>query len=447
MLLLRLIWLLAACHLAMALAWADYAWGHRRNHGPLGMNRGSLAVTRARPVPPPSETASGQSFDPASQEVRGAGDLSSLSLMKLANVSPSKTERAAALLRLAGQAETQGCLDLAMKVYTLTVSLYPDTPEADQARFQRLIRRFYLDLGGPESYQAFKDFLTKLSGLSARLPRERLREPLLAGWMALERTIRDGGSHPASWLEKALTLWVLHPPATRPPEAALLLGGLLKDHGFFAEADHLLNAALENGDGHLRSRAIIELLQLSWVSEGLPGFLAALKRWRQDSPLLMQALRTWPLHLDARDGFQANPPMDPLGNLTDLGREGSTPADSEALLTFAEAPLWETLLSQPVPASLREFVVRGLARHFWAQGDFPGAARLYRDLLAQQAEKETSPFYWDRLGLLHLKEQQPDLALDIFQALEREQTGFWQLVARTRQLDMELSRLMAEPAL
>jgi hypothetical protein len=136
-----------------------------------------------------------------------------------------------------------------------------------------------------------------------------------------------------------------------------------------------------------------------------------------------------------------------VNELTGLFPKCPSPPEPQPLLNVGDALLWEALLSQPLPGLLEEYLIQTLARQFWVQADFSQASRLYRNLLAQVADKETSPFYWDRLGLLHIKEQQPGLAQDIFQSLAGEQAEFWQLLARARQFDLELNRLRAEPAL
>jgi tetratricopeptide (TPR) repeat protein len=443
---LRLIWLLLTCILGIAFVWADYAWGRHRGQEPLQMPRGH-ASDRTYSNPKPSETASGQAVKPLSPHLKGAGEPSSLNLLKLANVCPDRTERAAALLGLGGRAETQGCFGLAIKVYTLAALLHPDAPEAAQAGLRRLILEFYLELGGAEPYQAFRNFLAKLSGLSVHPPPEKLREPLLTGWLAVEQSIQDGVSVNASRLARALMLWEMHPPGTQPPEAALLVGRLLKKQGLFTEASKFFTIALDKGDGHIRSRTILEFLQLAWAADGLPGFVEVLTQWRQDSRHLIRALRTWPLRLRPLDGASSNPPMDSVNDLTELLSRCPSPPEPQPLLTVGDAPLWEALFSQPLPALLEEYLIQRLARHCWAQANFSQASRLYRNLLAQVADKKTSFFYWDRLGLLHIKEQEPSLAQDIFQTLAGEQTQFWQLLAHTRQFDVELSRLRAEPAL
>jgi hypothetical protein len=167
-----------------------------------------------------------------------------------------------------------------------------------------------------------------------------------------------------------------------------------------------------------------------------------LKRWQKEQRELIPALKTWRLELRSPGGGEPNA----LGDLKDLLCAAPAFPSPKDLLHAADVQLWEVILSQPLPARLQEYLVRGAAQLYWSQGEFTKAGKLYRDMLARLADKESSLFYWDRLGLTHVKEHQPEVAQDIFQALAREQGQFWPLLARTRQLDLELNRLMAEPA-
>jgi hypothetical protein len=263
----------------------------------------------------------------------------------------------------------------------------------------------------------------------------------------VERWIMAQVPCPLSRLEKALTLWELHPAGTRPPEAALLVGRLLKNQRLFEEAEQLLVFAQQKGTCQVRTQALAELLQLAWVSRGLPGFLEAFRYWQQQEPgELILALQTWPLGLCSRTTNERIPSRAPLVDLEGLSGRDATPPYPPSLFTTLNQSSWKALMSQPLPVGLQEYVVRDAAQQFWEKGDFAKAGQLYRDALARLADKEISVFYWDRLGLAHVREHQPELALDIFQTLARDHGQFWQLVTATRQLDLELNRLLNEPA-
>lgn len=450
----RLAWLVVLCVLGMALVWADYAWGHRRTHGPLWQDPRDDAKTQTSPdlllrlsAEQPSEPASGQFSKLVPQGGQGTIVLpSSANLLKTINVCATGPERLAAFFEMAYQAEAHGHIDLAIKVYTLAASLYPNTPLAERARLKRFTLEFYLDLGGADPCLAFKNFLAKLSGLATRFSREELREPLVAGWTMVEQTIRNRLPCPISLVEKALTLWEMHPPGTHPPEAALLLGRLLKDQGLLEEAADFFTRARDQGAGQVRTQALVELLQLAWVSQGLPGFLNTLKCWQEERRELVSALKTWRLELAPPGDGEPNLPLKTLAGFKELLGAPPTSPCTKDRPSAVDLQLWEVLLSQPLPVSLQEYLVRSAAQLYWSQGEFTKAGKLYRDMLARVADKESSIFYWDRLGLAHMQERQPDLAQDIFHALAKEQGQFWPLVAHTRQLDLELSRLMAEPA-
>ena len=426
----------------LGLAWTDSAWSHPRTREPWRPAPEKAAGTQA------SADLSGHlSGEQASKTGGKSAPSSRDNLLKTINIF-SGPERFAAFLQLARQAETHGRPDLAVKVYTLAAGLHPDAPEANQARLRRLIIEFYLALGdGLDPCLAFQNFLNKLSGLSTRFPPEGLRESLVAGWTAVERRVMAQSPCPISLAEKALILWELHPAGTRPPEAALLVGRLLKNHGLFEEAEQLLAFAWQQGTHQVRARAIAELLQLGWGSQGLPGFLKVFKHWQQQKPgELMLALQTWPLELCSQTTGRRIPSTAALTDLEDLSGSAVSAPPPPDLFTNMDESLWKALVGQPLPVALQEYLVRDVAQRFWFKGDIAKASQLYRDVLAHAADKEISVFYWDRLGLAHVRERQPELAQDIFQTLSRDHGQFWQLMAATRQLDLELNRLLNGPA-
>jgi tetratricopeptide (TPR) repeat protein len=445
----RCSWLVALCILGATLGGVGYAWGHRRAQELMRPDRAYHAKTQASHQPSGLQSAeklSGAASRlskpelPAGQRPRAfpAQD----NLLKSINLYPDGPERSAAFFRLARQAETYGHVDLAIKVYTLAAALHPDTLDADRARLRRFTLELYLDLGGSDPFEAFRNFLAKLSGLSTSFPPQELQDPLTAGWTALAQL--NGSSFLAG---RALILWEMHPPGTHPPAGALVVGRLLQDQGLFEEAGRLFFSAWDKGTGQVRTQALVELLQLAWGSQGLPGFVDALQYWRRQPEDLLPALKTWPLQLDAQDGVAPTLRPDGLGDFGDLKellRGADCSSASPDMPTAADVGVWEALLSQPLPASLQEYLVRAAAQRYWSQGDFTGAGNLYRRMLARAPAKENSLFYWDRLGVAHLRERQPDLASDIFQALKREPGRFWQLLADARRLDLELDRLMAE---
>ncbi len=441
----RCVWLLILCLLGFGFAWANPVWGHRRTPRVWCPNQSQHEERQTRqPLgltsgPPPCTSA-------LSPKPGQACPFRFIDLLNKINAYPHEGRRPAVLLDLASQAETQGFVDLAKKVYTLAASLYPDTPFAKQARLKRLILEFYLDLGTVDPFQAFKTFLANLSKLSPDLPSEDLYEPLAAGWQAVERTL--GNQVPGSFnaLEKAIGLWELHPPEFRPAYGALVLGRLFKDHGLLEGAGVFLSKACDQGAGTVRLRALIELLQLAWQAEGLHGFLKTLALRGRSLPELILALRTWPLQLGSPQGGEPDGPGETPEGFQGLLKDASSlpvPGDSSITLN---AQLWEALLTQPLPAPLKDYFLQSAARRAWQSEAFREAGKLYQDLLTRVADKETSLFFWDRLGLVHLRTRQPEIARDIFQTLEKEPGRFWQLVARTRQLDLELNRLMTEPA-
>ncbi len=423
----------------LGLIWTDTAWSHRHTKRSMGPASEKAANTQAS-----SELPGHPAEEPPIKKDESASTPFD-NILKTINIF-SGPERVAAFLRLAHQAETHGSIELARKVYTLAARLHPDAPGTSQAKLRRLIIEFYLALGdGSDPFLSFQDFLNKLSG-PATMPPEDLREPLVAGWSAVERRIMARHPGPISHLEKALTLWESHPAGTRPPEGALLLGRLLKNHGLFEEAEQLFTFAWHQGTRQVRIRALAELLRLAWVSQGLQGFLKAFNHWQQENPdELVLALQTWPLELPQTVGGRASATA-ALKGLETFPAGGGPPLPAPDLFITRRQSAWEALVDQPLPMALQEYLLRDLAQRFWCKGDFTKAGQLYRDALGQAADQEVSVFYWDRLGLAHARERQAQLAQDIFATLARDHGQFWRLVATTRQLDLELNRLLNEPA-
>jgi tetratricopeptide (TPR) repeat protein len=442
-------WLLALCILGAALGGIGPAWGYPRSQEPLPPDRPPSAKTQALPRPSglqSAEKSSGVSSRLCLSE-SAAGRCPGVfpaqdKLVQAVNLYSNGPEQSEAFFRLARQAETYGYVDLALKVYTLAAALHPDTQDGKRARLRAFTLELYQDLGGGDPFEAFRNFLAKLSGLSPALPLHELQEPLTAGWTALAQL--NGSSFLA---DKALIIWEMHPVGTQPPAGALVVGRLLRDQGLFEEAGRLFFFAWDKGTGQVRSRALVELLRLAWLSQGLPGFMDALEYWQRQPEEILPALKTWPLQLDPGDSEAPILPPDrpaDFGDLKELLRGADCSSASPDLPTAADAEVWAALLSQPLPASLQEYLAQAAAQRYWSQGDFTRAGNLYRRMLARAADKENSLFYWDRLGVSHLRERQPDLAADIFQALKREPGRFWQLLANARQLDLDLDRLMAE---
>ncbi|MBW1990830.1 MAG: hypothetical protein JRI59_01620 [Deltaproteobacteria bacterium] len=426
---------------------ASPAWSHPRLHGLLGRQARSGGQTHLKPEFHQDKTTLFRLTPLATQAVVPTKVTPLLSWLKAVNSCPTAAQTAAALVRLAEQAEVQGRIDLARKVYTLAAVLDPDPTAADRARFRRWVLDFYLALAGPDPCLAFRNFLQKLAGLSSPPSAVRLEEPLVNGWLALERLAGSPAEAPADWAEKALVFWEMQPPAVRPPEGALVVGRLLQGQGLYSEAGRLLTLALKQGGPQVRTRALVALLQLAWASQGPRGLIEALQHWHKARPReLLQALQTWPLNLASPEDTLSPLPEPIILTLREVFPKNSSSLDCGDLWSPAGAAVWEALLSQPLPASLTEYILQKAAHRCWSQGNFALAGRLYRTLLALPGSHEASLFYWDRLGVSHLKQQQPELAEDVFHTLEKEPGGLWPLVARTRQFDLELSRLLTESA-
>lgn len=423
----------------LVFVWGSPAWGHRLT---LETRKAGFGLEE-RGGAQSLESSPGQ---PACQVSLSVGGGKVFYLLKSINVYPQEEQRPAALMELAGWAETQGWVDLAIKVYTLAATLYPRTPYGHRATLKRLILEFYLELGSADPFAAFRSFLEKLSRFSSNFAAEDLREPLAAGWRAVEQAVGCQAPGSSQTLGKATDLWELHPPGLRPPEGALVLGRLLKAYGLLEEAGVLLSQAYDQGTGPVRSQALLELLRLAWDAGGPPGFFQAIRRRSQDPREVVQAIKTWPLRLGPRESDRPGLADDLLDDLKEIL------ANQAPSLLLADTPVgadisfWEGLLSQPLPDRLKDYLVQSVAKAFCQKQAFTEAEKLYREMLSRAADRESSLFLWDRLGLMHLHAHQGETAQDIFQRLAKEPDGLWPLVARTRQLDLELGRIMAEPA-
>lgn len=423
----------------LVFVWGSPAWGHRLTLEARKAGFGQEERGGAQSL----ESGPGQPGCPVS--LSGGGE-KVLDQLKSINVYPQEEQRSVALLELAGWAETQGWVDLALKVYTLAATLYPHTPYGQRAALKRLTLAFYLELGSADPFSAFRSFLEKLSRFSSSFAAEDLREPLAAGWRAVEQAIGSQIPGSSQTLEKALALWELHPPGLRPPEGALVVGRLLKAHGLLEEAGVLLSQAHGQGSGPVKSHALLELLQLAWEAGGPPGFFQALRCRSQDSQELVQAIKTWPLRLGPRGSDRPGLPDDLWDDLKEVLVKHAPSSLLADTPVGAGISFWEGLLSQPLPDWLKDRLAQSVAKAFSQTQAFMEAEKLYREMLSRAADRESSLFLWDRLGLVHLHAHQAETAQEIFQRLAKEPDGLWPLVARTRQLDLELGRIMAEPA-
>ncbi len=345
------------------------------------------------------------------------------------NASPCGPEAPQILLGLARAARTEGQVMRAQAAYQLAGLLFPHTPAAQLAQKELTLLNFYQELGVGSPLAACRRLLEQtLAPGSWATTDASLQAALRAGWRAVEVQMSQEKPVPPSLVEELLKLWELHPPGTRPPEAALLLAQVLQERGLAGEAQHFLSQVLGDQDPFLQTRAVIALLELSWMTQGLPGFLATLTHLHEEPRQVRLALRTWPLRLA---------PGGP-GQLTKVSpEEGATPV--LRLSAVQRRQIWEELGGQVLPPALAAYILHDLAVS-GTDGGRPAPDPLYQ-LVLEKAKEDLGPgYYYDRVGLRHLRQGYLETAQEAFQAAAQDEDPLWRHLARVRLLDLELAR-------
>jgi hypothetical protein len=328
---------------------------------------------------------------------------------------------------------TDGQVAKARLAHALAASLFPGSPEATAARQEKLVLDFYRDLGQLPPTVAHRRFLEQALGLAPVPDAPVFQEALKAGWQAVERQLDQEKPIPPALLDEVLALWELHPSGSRPPEAALLVARLLKERGLAAEAGQLLHQVKAGPDEYLRSRALVELLELAWTIHGLTEFLATLGGCQHETQQVAEAVRRWPLKLAG-----PGPPKPAEAGV-------HTPALPALRLPGAQRlHLWEALSGQPLPPALAAYIFNDLAA-LGASGEVSAkAARLSQEFLERSKEGIGPGYYHDRVGLSLAKSGQFQAAQQAFQLLLQQEDPLWHQVGRARLLDLELARLRLE---
>ena len=384
--------------------------------------------SRTRREPPPLPAASAPRPEaPPCASPEPAPLSSEEELLRRYHTLPGSAEGPSLLLQLARLARRQGQVEKARWAFGLVARLHPESEAARQARRERLLLDFARDLADLPPLVACRLFLGRLGQDPAAFQDPAVRLALRQGWQAVAA---QGGREmklaPAVAAE-VLELWDLHPPGAPPPEARLLLARLLGERGIWKEARELLEGVLREGEESLTQQALIHLLELAWSEQGVTGFLATLARLHASTPGVPEALRAWFLRLEG-SGASADSPEGALG----------------ALRPEVRLQLWEELSSQPLPAALAVHLLRDLAALQTAGEVAPRAARLSQALLEKTREELGPGYYFDRVGLNHLRLRQWQAAQEAFQALAQDQDPLWQQVGRVRLTEVELAQLHSE---
>lgn len=412
----RLLVFLTAAILA-TMVWVAEVLGHGRRH------RESPAL----PPPAPAEPVKGKTPSDFPAATGPGGDPQTVirDLCRRFNLEPSHPKAAAVLLELARTARADGQVAKAMAAYGLAISLFPQSPLSVTARQEKLVLTFYQDLACLPPLTACRRFLEQAAALSVLAPPTfAFQEALRHGWQAVEGQVDRENPVPPAVAEDVLALWDLHPPESRPPEACLFMARIFKERGLAGEAQQLLRQVLAFQEEHLRGQALAGLLELAWMTQGLPGFLATLAHFHEEKLAVSQALRTWMLHWGSPGG----------------GSDGKAPAAPAALPPEKRLKFWQALAGQPLPPALAAHMLADLAACRLSDKEGAEAARLYDQVLEGAKAELGAGFYHYRLGLNHSRRRQFQAAQEAFQAAALDEDPLWQQVARVRLLDLELAR-------
>jgi hypothetical protein len=346
-------------------------------------------------------------------------------LFREVNVRGLKANEAPLLLQVARLAGERGDLAPARWAYRLLLKLAPGTDLAAHAWGERLVLDFYEELADLPKLAACRRFVHRVLQNPEAAKASVVRLALREGWRAVEQQLLGEGPWPPAVAEQLLELWELTPAGMRPPEAKLLLARLFQDRGLPGEARQLLEQVVAGEEEHLRAEAAARLLELAWAEQGLGGFLAALAHLQATTSAAVPALRTWPLRLEGHPAVAMAPSPDlPL-----------TPA--------LRLTLWEALSGQPLPGPLALYLLQDLAQMARAGENVHPATALYHHLLETARENLGSGYYYDRVGLEHLRQREWLAAQEAFQAQAQAEDPLWQQLGRVRLLEVELAQIQA----
>jgi tetratricopeptide (TPR) repeat protein len=366
-------------------------------------------------------------------------------LLEFANLHPAHPDRAAALLKAAALARQLGQIDQAVKVYTLTASLYPGTQTFTQASVAALTLKLYRELPEKDPLSTFRQFLEGLAALSGPIPPEDLAEPLEAGWSAVSRTLQSRAPVSPAFLEEVLLLWDLHPQGAPLPAGALLVARLLREQGLHTQAAAILVRLWENGPSAVHHQVLFDLVDMAFGARGLAGVAESLAKLPGKQPERDAVLQAWFCRLLG----QPAPGECSREQGEKLGQEmlaWVTEARQKSGQALVSAHLLERLLQRPWPKPLQEKLLLEMGNLNWSLGRFARAAQVYQNLLDHQPSADVAAFCQDRLALSRLKDGSLESAQELYQGLAKAGDQFWQLLAQTRLMDLELARLKTEPS-
>jgi hypothetical protein len=337
-----------------------------------------------------------------------------------------KGEGAQLLGTAARLARERGELAQARWLYRLLEQVQAGSEAAVTAGRERLVLDFYQELADLPKLPACRRFLHRLLRHPEAGQDPSVRLALREGWRGVERELAQEKPLSPAAAEQVLELWELTPPGLRPAEARLLLARLFRERGLPGEARQLLEQVAAGGEEPLRLEATARLLELSWAEEGLAGLMATLVHLETTSAQAEAALRAWPLTLEGAPA-----------------RETTAPSPGVPLPPGVRLRLWEALSGQSLPPSLTLHLLEELAEMSQGGEGAPQAAALHHALLEKARDRLGPGFYYDRVGLEHLRQGQWLAAQEAFQAQMQDDDPLWQQLGRVRLLEVELAQMQA----
>uniref|UniRef100_A0A7C5ELF1 Tetratricopeptide repeat protein n=1 Tax=Desulfobacca acetoxidans TaxID=60893 RepID=A0A7C5ELF1_9BACT len=432
--------------LVLTLMWPGEGQAHRR---------GGLALSRPGPAPMPAASSLGVETLSSPLALTPEAYLQRLTALEkagrlpeawevglgLLNLFPQASQRQVALRLLADIARKRGEPETALEIWSLAAIWPAVTREASRPQVEKLCLELDLGIKTGEPLLAMRRFLENLKAGAQEVMSDRVRHSLKTGWEAVGRQVRATSPPPLELVEEVLRIWEMQPQGYVLPEAALLLADILKEHQLLEAARAILSKVEQTSPQVQESRLRVYSLELAWLSRGWVGLADTLRfgvKGDEDRKALVASWLASRLHQSqASAGAESASPGEALlaWFLPQPARAAWLAGQSSALTLALQHP-WPFPVTGPFYAEL--------ARRFWAEGDFPGAAKVYQTLAKEAASEELALFYQDRLGLSQWKGGQPEAAHTTFSGLAQQNDPFWQCLGQVRLADLELARWQSE---
>lgn len=415
--------------------------------------RGGLSLSR--PDPHPASAATPLRSDPLSGplelnpeaylqrltglEKAGRGQEAWELGVRLLNLFPKAPQKQAALKLLAELARKRGQTEAALEIWRLAALHTAGAKEVSQARLEEMRLEFDMDLQSKDPVPAMRGFLEQLRARFGEQLPEQIRESLKTGWEALGKKVRASSPPSLELLEEVLRLWEMQPENWAPPEAALLLADLLKEHHLLEEARAVLAKMEKQQPRAQESRLRLYSLELAWLSQGWPGLVDTLHSGVKGDEERKALVALW---LTSRlQQPQASPEKD-ISSTGEALWAWFLPQPARAAWLAGQTSA--LALKHPWPFPLSGPTSGEVAKRFWTDDEAATVAKVYKTLAKETGSEDLVLFYRERLGLSHFQGGQPDAAQVIFAELAQQPDPFWQCLGQVRLADMELARWQTE---